>query len=85
MDRVFRIGLIKRSNEDPIPEDEPIFILRARDYLAIPALQHYRKLSDADDCTAYHTEGLNAVIANFVRRRRENHDKMKQPGVTEGR
>jgi hypothetical protein len=83
-DRKFRVGLIKRSNGDPIPEDEPIFILRARDYLALPLLAHYIKLSQVDDCTEHHLQGLNETYRSFDQWQHQNFDKLKQPGITRG-
>ena len=36
--------IVKTSNGDPIPEDEPLFLIRARDYLALPLLHEGRVL-----------------------------------------
>jgi hypothetical protein len=83
-DQKFRFGLIKRSNEDPVPEDEPVFILRARDHLAVAAIEYYERLSLADGCNDYHQGGMVRVIAAFKEWAAQNPDKMKQPGVTRG-
>jgi len=84
-DGKFRFGLIKRSNNDPVPEDEPIFILRARDHLAVPTLLTYLKFSKLDGCNDFHMEGLEQQIALFDDWTRDHKDRMKQPGVTRGR
>ena len=77
--------IVKRSNGDLIPEDEPIFILRARDYLAVPLLLEYRRLCVEDGCTQYHLDLLDRGIEeNFRRFAREHPDRMKQPGITKG-
>lgn len=83
-DMKFRFGLIKRSNEDPVPDDEPIFILRARDHLAVQALEYYYLISRKDGCTDYHLEGLRQQIALFRDFAEDHKDRMKQPGVTRG-
>lgn len=36
--------LVKTSNNQPVPEDEPVFILRGRDNLSVPTLIHYHKM-----------------------------------------
>ncbi len=83
-DRKFRFGLIKRSNEDPIPEDEPIFVLRARDNFAIETLMHYTQLSDRAKCTVEHLSALSAVMVDFANWRGNNRCMTKQPGITRG-
>jgi len=83
-DHKFRFGLIKRSNEDPIPEDEPIFILRARDHLAIRTLQLYEELSVLDGCNSYQMSGLTRVLGAFRAWADEHPGLMKEPGVTQG-
>ncbi len=83
-DLKFRFGLIKRSNEEPVPEDEPIFILRGRDHLAVEVLKCYRALSISDGCNDFHMDGLQAQIALFVDFAKDHPERMKQPGVTRG-
>jgi hypothetical protein len=36
--------IIKTSNGEPIPEDEPLFLFRGRDNLALDALDAYLKI-----------------------------------------
>ncbi len=67
-----------------IPEDEPLFLLRARDYLALPLLKHYRELCVADGCTEYHLTGIDEVIQSFERFAQEHAERLKQPGITRG-
>lgn len=48
-ERKYRIKdgrLVKRSNEVPIPEDEPVFIFRAQDRKALSALVAYNVILD---------------------------------------
>lgn len=69
----------------PIPDDEPVFLLRARDRLAMRLLAYYATLSRADSCTEYHLRGINGAIIAFDEFRSAHPERMKQPGITEGR
>jgi hypothetical protein len=76
--------IVKRSTGEPIPEDEPIFILRARDRLAYERLLEYQKAALLDGCTQYHLDGVAEAIEWFQKFRTMHPDRMKQPGVTLG-
>lgn len=69
---------------DPIPGDEPLILFRARDYLALPMLEHYAKLALADGCTDFHMQGIQNRIDAFKTFKEEHPERMKQPGVTKG-
>jgi len=77
--------LVKRSNGDVIPEDEPVFVFRARDYLALPILRYYLQRCQQDNCTEYQLSLLKKRIAVFEQYAADNEDRMKQPGITEGK
>lgn len=79
-----KFALVKISNEEPIPDDEPIFIFRCRDAYALDALIYYRELSIKNGCTDYHQDGMNAAISRFREWQINNPDKLKQPGITMG-
>lgn len=68
----------------PIPEDEPLFLLRARDRLALAAIQYYYTLSLADSATDYHIDGVSRAAEAFSRFASEHPERMKQPGITRG-
>jgi hypothetical protein len=76
--------VIKTSNGEAIPDDEPVFLLRARDHLAIPLLEIYNQLSIVDGCNEYHFDALNKTIAKFAQFSRLNPGRMKQPNITRG-
>ncbi len=89
---VFEVGdgthecrIVKTSNGQAIPEDEPTFLFRARDYLAVRALEAYREACINDGCLPEHLSSLGEVISRFKRFAKEYPEKMKQPGVTRGR
>lgn len=76
--------IIKTSNGQPVPEDEPLFLLRGRDHLAVLLLKLYLLLSERDDCTDFHLDGVRERIEAFEKFRDQHPVRMKQPGVTRG-
>ena len=68
-----------------IPEDEPLFLLRARDNLALSVLKAYMKISKAHKCTGYHITGIKKAMDLFGEFKRTHPERMKQPGITEGK
>lgn len=68
----------------PIPDDEPLFLFRARDTLALPTLQRYMGLCLADGCTNLQIESLRGMIDRFAQFAAHNPGAMKQPGLTMG-
>jgi len=77
--------IVKVSNGQPIPDDEPIFILRARDRLAVAALSHYIELAEGDGCNDYLLDSVREMLGRFQDFAWNNPQKMKQPGVTRGK
>jgi hypothetical protein len=76
--------IVKTSNGEPIPNDEPVFLIRARDRLALPLLRIYEQLSNVDGCNDYHFSALYKTIEEFARFAAHNPGRMKQPSVTRG-
>lgn len=76
--------LIKTANGEEVPLDEPVFVIRGRDRLAVQALLHYKQLSQEDGCNDYHFDKLNAEIKRFVDFSRDHPERMKQPSITRG-
>lgn len=68
----------------PIPEDEPLFLLRAKDRHALDTLEYYRTLCAQDHCTDYHLQGIEDRILAFDQFRLKHPERMKQPGSTRG-
>lgn len=76
--------IIKTGNGQPIPEEEPLVLFRARDYLVVRLLEHYRKLCEVDGCNEFQLEGVDELIDRFSRFAVEHPERMKQPGITRG-
>jgi hypothetical protein len=79
-----RLAIVKMSNREAIPEDEPVHIFRARDKYALPALRGYLAISMGLGCNDYHERGVKAQIRRFVMWGLKNADKLKVPGLTRG-
>lgn len=77
--------LVKTSNDQPLSDDEPVFIFRGRDRLAVRALELYRKLCLHAGCNDYMISRLDAPIEAFRRFATEHAERMKLPGVTRGK
>lgn len=77
--------IVKTSTGEVVPDDEPVFLIRGKDRLALPALFEYMRLCERDGCNAYQLSGCAEMIAQFANWRAANADQMKQPGVTKGK
>ncbi len=83
-DGKFRLALVKMSNGEAIPEDEPIHVFRARDACALEALRVYLEISKEAGCNDYQIDGVKAQIARFEAWAQAHPQKMKLPGITRG-
>ena len=68
-----------------IPEDEPMILFRARDRHALTILHYYLEVCKQDDCNSRHIVGIQKRIAAFGEFAREHRERMKQPGIMEGK
>lgn len=84
---VIRNGeLIKISNGERIPEEEPLFLFRGRDHLAFPTLNlDYRTRCFNDGCNDYIMNLLDESVEQFKKFAHKFPERMKQPGVTRGK
>jgi hypothetical protein len=72
--------IVNRKTDDAIPDDEPVFILRARDRLAIEAMRAYFKEADDDlDTPTEHCQAIYARLKDFSDFRKNNPSRMKTP------
>lgn len=78
------IEIVKTTNNQPIPAEEPVILFRGRDRLALPMLEFYRGLCVNDGCTAYQLESMDKMIDSFRKFAAESPT-MKQPGITLGK
>lgn len=66
---------------EKIPDDEPLFLFRARDKFALVVLNHYLKTCTTE-CNDLHIEGIKQTIRKFEEFCEKHPERMKQPGVT---
>lgn len=68
--------LVNRSTGKPIPDDEPVFILRAKDRVAVYAIMAYRA-----QCTGNpeHHDAVDARVGDFLRFKEMHPQRMKSP------
>ena len=67
--------LVKRSNLVPIPEDEPVFVFRAKDAKALAALVAYNMILNSLE----QKEDVTKSINDFREFARLNTDKISEP------
>ncbi len=67
--------IVKRSNQAPIPDDEPLFIFRAKDRKAISALVAYNMILD----NLEQKESVTKSINDFRAFAEKNPDLMDEP------
>ena len=68
--------LYNRETGNIIPEDEPVFILRARDIHAVATLRYYYSCCIVEG----HKDTVIDRIASFNLFAQENPDRMREPG-----
>lgn len=70
--------IYNRASGEAIPDDEPVFILRARDTTAVATLLHYyhgHRLCQNDR----HADAVLQRLRDFQRFQREHPERMKYP------
>jgi hypothetical protein len=65
-----------------IPEDEPLFLLRARDVNAVAAMTAYLAHCRESQCKPDHIAGIQHAIVRFINFQVLNPSLVKQPGIT---
>ncbi len=65
-----------------IPENEPVFLLRAQDSISLHVLMYYLELlGDMQDPDTDMVQAVHAQIERFARWERVHHDRMKCPDI----
>ena len=73
--------LINVETDEYIPDDEPVFLLRARDLTAMSLLEHYRHGCAQVGSPQSHIDAIDDIREAFGRFRREQPHRLKVPGV----
>lgn len=77
--------LIKTSNGEPVPEDEPLFIFRGRDELARRVIWEYLNMLRKEQCDRDRIIAVDQAMMRFCQFAMDHPERMKQPGITKGR
>lgn len=75
--------LVKTSNGQPVPEDEPVFIIRGRDELAVGVILDYLNRARQAGCDEGFLSELSDLCVEFSVYARDRQRKL--PNVTRGR
>jgi hypothetical protein len=62
-----------------IPDDEPVFVLRAKDAASLSTLFHYWSRCHDIGSPYEHLDACQAAIGNFERWQRQHRQRMKVP------
>lgn len=74
------IQFMDENGDVKFPPDEPIFVLRAKDRLALAPVRIYlEKCEAAAGVPDLHIQGVEASLADFDRFRQENPDRLNTP------
>lgn len=76
--------IIKTTNGQEVPMEEPLCVFRGRDYLVIPLMEYYRQLCVLDGCNDHQMDLIDHRIEMFRAFARDYPERMKQPGITRG-
>jgi hypothetical protein len=77
--------LIKTTNGQEIPLNEPTILFRGRDFLALPMLRFYMILCEMNFATDFQLDTMKDMIGEFEKFKTENSKTMKMPGITLGK
>jgi len=69
--------IVLTDGGEEIPEDEPVFLLRARDPLATEAIQWLARHYALHRASAHHQETIHLAAAEFLRFRRQHPGRMQ--------
>lgn len=67
--------LVNKSTGRPVPDDEPLFTLRAQDVNALPTLMAYLVLCK----DLYHREETQKTVLDFKNFANQHPERMKEP------
>ena len=80
-DRKFKFEngrFVNRVSGEPIPDDEPVIIFRARDRHSLALLRHYQLLAT----DPHHQRAIQDRIDEFTAYQRAHPERLKEPGIT---
>lgn len=79
------LRLVKTSNGQVVPDDEPLFVVRGRDATAHLVVANYIALCSAYEVPEDRIEQLYGVLRGFIVYLAKHQELIKVPGVTHGK
>lgn len=73
------LQIVNTRTMDALPEDEPLFLFRAKDHLVIRMLAYYHELCKEARCVPEHTAGAFLMVAQARSFARAHPERMKVP------
>lgn len=78
-DAKYGLVLVEKTPGNPLGDDEPVFLLRARDVTSVDVLKEYQRQSVLLSADPTHVRSLDNVISNFKAWQDENPELVKVP------
>jgi len=78
-------AIVKKSNGEVLPDDEPLFLFRARDYNALKILVLYQEICATEEGADWQVNKMEDIIQKFADFAKEHPERMKQPGIAKGK
>jgi hypothetical protein len=75
------VRIFNTVSGEAIPDDEPLFLLRARDVYALAAIDAYQEATQGKT-NELHQAGIQQVREKFCQFAAYRSERMKEPGVT---
>jgi hypothetical protein len=73
------IAIINTATGIEIPEDEPLMLFRAKDWLLRRLVGHYRDLSLVNRCAPEHIAGIDSELKGIEQFAADHPERMKLP------
>jgi hypothetical protein len=83
MGRSEKYGRVSTERKD-IPDDEPVFVIRARDVTAVPAIRAYAQACAGAGAAPAHLDGVHAAARAAYAWQQENPGLVKLPDTAPG-
>lgn len=73
------VGAINKTTSERIPDDEPVFLVRAKDIVSFDLLLAYLVMCQEEGCSQSHLRGIVSAIHKFNEWQSVHRDSMRTP------
>jgi len=78
-DRKYGKITVEKEPHTPLPDDEPVFLIRAQDLASVSTIQFYREQAQKAGAPEEFLDSLGEVQNDFMKWQRENVNRVKTP------